>query len=66
MVCGPYAEPLVSLEREYWLRYPQFEPPKIPEDTVPRVLTPSELKVFLEDATEQELKVICEGSGWVL
>jgi len=37
VVCGSSAEPLVSLKREYWLHYPQFKPPEISEDAVPRV-----------------------------
>lgn len=64
VICGPYAEPLVSLEPEFWLRYPQFGSPKVTEGAVPRILTPPELAAFLEDATEQELRTICEQYGW--
>ena len=67
VVCGPYAEPLVSLDQEFWLRYPQFTGSlERPEKAVPRVLTPKELVIFLENATEQELRTICAHSGWAL
>lgn len=66
VVCGPYAEPLVSLEQRFWLRYPRFRSPEVPEDAVPRILTPPELAAFLEDATELELKTICEQNDWTL
>lgn len=66
VVCGPYAEPLISLDREYWLRYPRFRSSEMPEGAVPRILTPSELKAFLEDTTDLELRTICERYGWVL
>ena len=67
VVCGPYTEPLVSLDQEFWLRYPQFTGSlERPEGAVPRVLTPGELRAFLEDATEQELRTVCEQSGWTL
>ncbi len=66
VVCGPYAEPQVSLDREFWLRYPQFDTSETAQRAVPRILTPSELKDFLGDATEQELRIICEQRGFVL
>jgi hypothetical protein len=66
VVCGPYAEPLVSLEPEFWLRYPPFGSPEVTEEAVPRILTPPELAAFLEDATEQELRALCEQNGWAL
>jgi hypothetical protein len=66
VVCGPYAEPLVSLDEEFWLRYPQFGSEEEPERAVPRILTPTELLAFLEDATEQELTSLCEREGWTL
>lgn len=67
VVCGPYTEPLVSLDQEFWLRYPHFtQSLEVPEGAVPRVLTPRELTDFLEDATEQELRAICERNSWTL
>ncbi len=63
---GPYTEPLVSLEPEFWLRYPRFGSPEVTEGAVPRILTPPELAAFLEDVTEQELRMICEQKGWGL
>lgn len=66
VLCGPYAEPLVSLDEGFWLRYPRFGVEGGLEGATPRVLTPTELIAFLEDATEQELMSICEQRGWTL
>jgi len=66
VLCGPYAEPLVSLDERFWLRYPQFGVEGGLEGATPRVLTPTELLTFLENATEPELQAICEREGWIL
>ncbi|MEJ7873053.1 MAG: hypothetical protein WKF67_12415 [Rubrobacteraceae bacterium] len=66
ILCGPYAEPLVSLDEDFWLRYPQFGVEGGLKGATPRVLTPTELLTFLEDATEPELHSICEREGWIL
>jgi hypothetical protein len=66
VLCGPYAEPLVSLDKEFWLRYPRFGSEEGLELAVPRILTPTELLAFLEDVTESELRTICGRGGWVL
>lgn len=66
VLCGPYAEPLVSLDERFWLRYPRFGVEDGLEGATPRVLTPTELFTFLEDATEPEIRSICEREGWVL
>ncbi len=67
VVCSPYAEPLVSLMGEFWLRpLPLGSPETQVEGSVPRILTPSELIGFLGDVTEQDLKVLCEGNHWTL
>lgn len=66
ILCGPYAEPLVSLNKDFWLRYPRFGVEGGLEGVTPRVLTPTELVAFLEDAAEQELIAFCEQEGWTL
>lgn len=64
VLCGPYAEPLVSLDQDFWLRYPRFGFEDGLEGATPRVLTPTELAAFLEGATERELISFCERHGW--
>lgn len=66
VLCGPYAEPLVSLKEKFWLRYPRFGFEGGLEGAMPRVLTPTELLTFIENVTEPELRSICEREGWVL
>ncbi len=66
VVCGPYAEPLVSLDDGFWLCRPRFASEEGPLGAVPRILAPTELAAFLEDVTEPELKSICERGGWTL
>ncbi|MBA3388607.1 MAG: hypothetical protein H0U02_04465 [Rubrobacter sp.] len=66
ILCGPYAEPLVSLNKDFWLRYPRFGVEGGLKGVTPRVLTPTELVAFLEDAAEQELIAFCEQEGWTL
>ena len=66
VLCGPYAEPLVSLDEKFWLRYPRFGIEGGLEGAIPRVLTPAELFTFLEDATEPELQSFCERESWIL
>ena len=50
VLCRPYPEWIPSSDREYWLR-----PPTRDERGVPRILTPKELKEFLESATDDEI-----------
>ncbi len=66
VLCGPYAELLVSIKEKFWLRYPRFGVEGGLEGAMPRVLTPVELLNFLESATEPELRSICEQEGWIL
>jgi hypothetical protein len=67
VVCGPYAEPAVTFEPDFWLRYPSYDAVgQVQAPAVPRVLTPMELEYFLVNTTEQELKEICETNGWKL
>ena len=66
VLCGPFTEPVASLEDGFWLRYPSMESFDSPEESIPRILTPFELGHFLSTTSEGELIKICEGHGWVL
>ena len=66
VLCSPYPEPVVSIENKLWLRYPDLESPDAPDEAIPRILTPSELKHFLSTTTENELIAICDQFGWKL
>ena len=66
VLCGPFPEPVVSLKKEFWLRYPDIDSSDAPQESVPRILTPSELEQFLSTSTEDELVEICEQHGWKL
>ncbi len=66
VLCGPFTEPVASLEPEFWLRHPSARSSDEVEKAVPRILTPEELLGFLGTATEQELREICERHGWKL
>jgi len=67
VVCGPYAEPTVSFEPGFWLRYPSYDDAgQVQAPAVPRVLTPIELVYFLANTTEQELKEVCKTCGYHL
>lgn len=50
VVCRPYPEWIPQTEQRYWLRQPSQNDPG-----VPRVLTPTELKEFLEDTDSASL-----------
>lgn len=71
VLCGPYAEPIVSLRPEDWLRPPsavtsaEVDRSEVGKATA-RVLTPPELVDFLDTVTEGELIRICERNGWDL
>ncbi len=66
MLCGPFTEPVASLKDTTWLRYPSMRSFDSPEESIPRILTPSELKHFLSTTNEEELIKICEKHGWTL
>ena len=66
VLCGPFPEPVVSIKDKFWLRYPDINSSDAPEESVPRILTPSELEQFLSTTTEDELVEICEQHGWTL
>lgn len=56
VLCRPYPEWVPSDDRRYWLR-----PPAEGDRGVPRVLTPLELKEFLESRTEEEIAALPGG-----
>lgn len=64
VLCSPFAEPVASADPKYWLRHPSVVPPRAPTRALPRIVTPPELGPFLDEATEAELKMICERNGW--
>ena len=66
VLCGPFTEPVVSLEGGFWLRYPSLQSFDSPGQAIPRILTPPELGRFLSSTSEAELIEICEGHGWTL
>lgn len=64
ILCGPFTEPVVSIEGKFWLRYPDMNSFDSPQETIPRILTTSELEHFLSTTSEDELIEICEQHGW--
>lgn len=55
VLCGPFTEPVVSTEDKFWLRYPDMNSFDSPQESIPRILTPSELEHFLSTTSEDEL-----------
>ncbi len=51
VVVRPYPEWIPDLAEEFWLR----KPTKPDDIGVPRILTPKELKEFLESTSEEEI-----------
>lgn len=66
ILCGPFTEPVVSIEGKFWLRYPDMNSFDSPQEAIPRILTPSELEHFLSTTSQDELIEICEQHGWRL
>ncbi|MDP9438498.1 MAG: hypothetical protein M3P49_07115 [Actinomycetota bacterium] len=66
LLCGPFTEPVASIEDRFWLRYPSMESFDSPEESIPRLLTPFELERFLSTTSEEGLANICEKHGWTL
>lgn len=71
VLCGPYAEPNVTLKPRDWLRPPRAVTSAEVDRSevgkaIARVLTPPELTGFLGTATEGELIRICDANGWGL
>lgn len=59
-LCGPFTEPVASIEDKFWLRYPDMNSFDSPQESIPRILTPSELEHFLSTTSEDELIEICQ------
>jgi hypothetical protein len=66
VLCGPFTDPVASLEPRFWLRPLSTGSYDEALKAVPRILSPMELEGFLSSATEQELREICEKNGWKL
>lgn len=66
VLCGPFTEPVVSIEDKFWLRYPDMDSFDSPQESIPRILTPSELEHFLSTTSEEELIEICQQHDWEL
>ena len=66
VLCGPFTEPVASLNPEFWLRPLSTGSYDESLESLPRVLSPAELERFLSTASEGELREICEKNGWRL
>ena len=64
VLCGPFTDPVASLEPEFWLRPLSTGSYGEALESLPRILSPAELETFLSSATEGELRAICERNGW--
>jgi len=64
MLCGPFTDPVPSLEPRFWLRPLSTGSYDEALRSLPRVLSPAELEHFLSTATERELRGICEANDW--
>lgn len=66
VLCGPYTDPVASLEPQFWLRPHSTSSLDEALKAVPRILSPAELEGFLSSTTEREVREICERNGWVV
>jgi hypothetical protein len=66
VLCGPFTDPVASLEPGFWLRPLSTRSYDEAVESLPRILSPAELERFLSTATEGELREICERNGWVV
>ncbi len=64
VLCGPFTEPVASLDPEFWLRPLSTRSYDEAVESLPRVLSPAELERFLSTASEGELRAICERNRW--
>ncbi len=64
VLCGPFTDPVPSLEPRFWLRPLSTGSYDEALKAVPRILSPAELESFLSTATERELRGICEANDW--
>lgn len=64
VLCGPFTEPVASLDPALWLR--PFSTRSYDEalESLPRILSPKELERFLSTASEGKLREICERNRW--
>lgn len=66
VLCGPFTDPVASLDPEFWLRPLSKRSYDESLEALPRILSPAELERFLSTASEEELCAICEKNGWGL
>lgn len=59
VLCGPFTDPVPSLEPRFWLRPLSTGSYDEALRSLPRVLSPAELEHFLSTALEGELRGIC-------
>ncbi len=64
VLCGPFTEPVASLDPAFWLRPLSALSYDEAVESLPRVLSPAELERFLSTASEGELREICERNRW--
>jgi len=64
VLCGPFTEPVVSLEPAFWLRPLSTRSYDEAMESLPRILSPAELERLLSTASEQELIEVCKTNGW--
>lgn len=64
VLCGPFTEPVASLDPEFWLRPLSTRSYDESLESLPRVLSPAELERFLSTGSEGELRAICERNRW--
>lgn len=66
VLCGPFTDPVASLDPEFWLRPLSTGSYDEAVESLPRILSPDELERFLSTASEGELCEICQKNGWRL
>ncbi len=64
VLCGPFTEPVASLDPGLWLRPLSTTSYEEAVRSLPRILSPAELERFLSTASEGELRAICERNRW--
>lgn len=64
VLCGPFTDPVASLEPKFWLRLLSTSSYEEALESLPRILSPTELERFLSTASEGELRAICQRNRW--
>ena len=64
VLCGPFTDPVPSLELRFWLRPLSTGSYDEALRSLPCVLSPAELEHFLSTAPESELRGICQANDW--